>query len=98
MNTNTAHALAKIAEYLDAYGATLLDALRALPAEEREPGPLQAASRDAIKETLWIQPPPMPRATALHACLACGRHPETHRRGGDDGCPMCGLGDEREAE
>jgi hypothetical protein len=33
---------------------------------------------------------------ALHSCLSCGRHPDTHAATGDDRCPMCVLGDERE--
>lgn len=37
-----------------------------------------------------------PTATALHACLACGRHPSTHLFAGEDCCDMCGLGDEWE--
>lgn len=33
--------------------------------------------------------------TALHSCLHCGRHPDTHVASGDDRCEACGLGDER---
>ncbi len=32
---------------------------------------------------------------AQHTCAACGRHPATHRAGGEDACGACGLGDDR---
>lgn len=38
---------------------------------------------------------PASTATAAHACLACGRHPDTHVHGGEDSCGACGLGDEK---
>lgn len=37
-----------------------------------------------------------PTTIALHACLACGRHPSTHLFTGEECCGMCGLGDGRE--
>lgn len=31
----------------------------------------------------------------MTALLSCSRHPSTHAPGGDDACPMCGLGEEK---